>query len=223
VARLLFTSPTQAFAALKEKPVYVLPMLLTLIGVTVLTACYYSKVDIAWLQDQTLGSARGLTPDQQKAVAATMTRAVLFWSSTILAPVSIFVIMMLGALYYLIAGNVTNVRYSFGHWFAFSWWSSSPQIIGSLASILMIVLNRSTQIGTSAMQPLSLNELVFHRGVGQPGYTFLSSLGLIQVASVWLTYIGVKAWSGRSTLFCLVFTLLPTVVIYGVWAFFAFR
>ena len=76
---------------------------------------------------------------------------------------------------------------------------------------------------TVTLQPLSLNELVFHRATGTPGYSLLSALGLVQVAALWLTYVGVRVWSGRSTLFCLIFTLLPTVLIYGVWAFFAFR
>jgi hypothetical protein len=73
------------------------------------------------------------------------------------------------------------------------------------------------------MQPLSLNELVFHRTMSQPGYSLLSSLGLVQVVSLWLTYVGIKTWSGRSTTYCLVFTLAPYVVIYGIWALFAFH
>ena len=223
VARLLFTSPTQAFTALKENPVFGLPMFLTLVCLAAMTATYYAKVDIAWLQDQTLSTVRNLTPDQQKVMAGSMTRPVMLWTSTIAAPIAISVVMVLGALYFLIAGNITNVRYSFKHWFAFSWWASSPQIIGSIASILILVLSSSTQIGSSAMQPLSLNELVFHKTMSEPGYSLLSSLGLIQVASAWLTYVGVKAWSGRSTTFCLIFALLPTVLVYGVWAVLAFR
>jgi hypothetical protein len=130
---------------------------------------------------------------------------------------------MISALYFTIVGNISNVRYSFKHWFAFSAWAASPGIIALIPSFLILALNSSTQIAMSTLQPLSLNELLFHRAVGTPGYTLLSSLGLVQVATAWLTYIGVRTWSGRSTLFCLIITLLPTVLIYGVWALFAFR
>jgi hypothetical protein len=59
--------------------------------------------------------------------------------------------------------------------------------------------------------------------MGTPGYNLLSAIGLVQVASAWLTYVGVRAWSGRSVPFSLVFALLPVMLIYGVWALAAFR
>ena len=223
VARLLFTSPTQAFTALKEKPVFALPMVLMILGLTLVTVAYYAKVDIAWFLDQMMASARNVNAQQQQVMASIMTRKVLLASSAISAPIGLSVAMVISALYLLIAGNITKVRYSFKHWFAFSWWGSSPLLIGNIAALLTIAFSRSTQISQSAMQPLSLNELVFHKTLGQPGFTLLTSLGLIQIASLWLTYVGIKAWSGRSTTFALVFVLVPYVLIYGVWAFFAFR
>jgi len=223
VARLLFTSPTQAFTALKEKPVFALPMVLIVVCAIAATAVYYSKVDIAWLQDQLLAQMRGLNADQQKLVSGRMTRPVLLWTSVISLPIGLTIDMVIDAVYLLVAWQITKVRYSFNHWFAFSWWVSSPQIIGSVVAILIVALSASTQMATGSLQPLSLNSLVFNRSLGEPGYTWLSSIGLIQVASAWLTYIGIKAWSGRSTTFCLIFTLVPIVLIYGVWALFAFR
>jgi hypothetical protein len=223
VARLLFTSPAQAFTALKEKPVFALPMVLVILGSIAATATYYSKVDIAWLQDQLISQMKNLTADQQSMVAGRMTRPVLLWTSVISTPIGLTIAMVIGAVYFLVVGQITKVRYSFNHWFSFCWWIASPQVLGSVIAILTVMLSGSTQMGTGSLQPLSLNELVFHKNLGEPGYTWLSSIGLIQIASLWLTYIGIKAWSGRSTTFCLLFTLLPMLVIYGVWALFAFR
>jgi hypothetical protein len=222
VAGLFFTSPSKAFAALKENPVFGLPMFLLLAGSAVLTAWYYGKVDIAWLQDQMLGQGK-LTPEQQQMMASRMTRGVLLWSSAIAAPIVAGVVLTIGSLYFLLAGNVTNVRYSFKHWFAFECWAALPQIVAYIPSFLILALSTNTQIGASALQPLSLNELVFHLPMGAKGYSLVSALGLVQIVALWLTYTGLRVWSGRSTLFCLVFTLLPTVLIYGVWALFAFR
>jgi hypothetical protein len=221
-ARLLLTSPTNAFAKLKENPVFALPMWLTLIGTFVVTTWYYSIVDIEWLRDQ-MTAAAGIPAGQRSLPASNITRPLLLWGSAIAAPIAVVVITTIGALYFMLAGNVTNVRYSFRHWFAFNWWAASPQIIAFIPSLLILAMSSTAQIHASALQPLSLNELVFHRAMGTPGYSLLSSLGLVQVAAAWLTYIGIRAWSGRSTLFCLVFALLPTVLIYGVWALFAFR
>jgi hypothetical protein len=222
VARLLFTSPSQAFAALKEKPVFALPMWLTLIGTVAITAWYYSKVDIAWMQEQ-MAIAGNVPAAQREQMAAGISRPILLWGSVIAAPIAIIAITSIGALYFMLAGAITNVRFSFKHWFAFNWWAGSPQIIAFIPSLLILALSSTTQIPQSSLSPLSLNELVFHRAAGTPGYSLLSTLGLVQVAAVWLTYVGLRAWSGRSALFCLIFAILPSVLIYGVWALFAFR
>jgi len=222
VARLLFTSPTQAFTALKSKPVFALPMWLILIGTIAITAWYYSKVDIAWMHEQMAVAAK-IPAAQQEQMAARMTRPTLLWGSVIAAPIVIVAITSIGALYFMLAGAIANVRYSFKHWFAFNWWAGSPQIIAFIPSLLILALSRTTQIQQSSLQPLSLNELFFHRVLGTPGYTLLSSLGLVQVAAAWLAYLGLRAWFGRSPLFCAIVAVLPTVLIYGIWALFAFR
>ena len=222
VVSLLFTSPTKAFAELKQRPVFALPKCLLLIGTVAVTGWYYSTVDITWFAEQMTGAAK-LPPAQQQQMAAVITRPVLLWSSVVVAPIVLVIIVSIGALYFMLAGSLTRVRYSYKHWFAFNWWAASPQIIGYVPSLLILALSRTTQMFPSSLQPLSLNELVFHRAMGTPGYNLLSAVGLVQVVSAWLTYTGVRAWSGRSVLFCLVFALLPTVLIYGVWSLFAFR
>jgi hypothetical protein len=218
----LFTSPAKAFSALKQKPVFALPMWLILIGTAGITAWYYSKVDIAWFTDQMVAASK-ITAAQQQRMAATVTRPLLLWSAVIAAPIVLLVIVSITALYFTLAGSLTSVRYSFKHWFAFNWWAASPQIIAFIPSLLILALSSTTQIFPSTLQPLSLNELAFHRSMGTPGYNLLSGLGLVQIATAWLTYVGVRAWSGRSVPFSLVFALLPAVLVYGVWALVAFR
>lgn len=223
VARLLFTSPTRAFTELKQKPVFALPMLLTIIGTILVTAWYYAKVDIVWFQEQALAAAK-VSAAQQQQLAATPMRAILIWGSAIAAPIALIVVVSISALYFMLAGSLTNVRYPFKHWFAFNWWASSPQIIAFIPSILILALSNTAQKPVSSvLATLSLNELLFHRAMGTPGYTLLSGLGLVQIAAACLTYVGVRAWSGRSVLFCLVMALLPSVLIYGIWALVAFR
>jgi hypothetical protein len=222
VARLLFTSPSKAFAELKQNPVFALPLSLIILGIICVTAWYYSKVDITWFQDQMIAASRRSAP-QQPQLSPEVMRRVLLWGGVIAAPIGLLLIGTISATYFLIAGSITNVRYSFKHWFAFNWWASSPQIIGYLPSLLILALTTTTQIQVSTLQPLSLNELVFHRPMGTPGYNLLSAVGLVQVATLWLCYTGIRAWSGRSVLFSLIFALLPSALIYGVWALFAFR
>src|SRR3569833_84718 len=219
VARLFLTSPIHAFTQLKDKPVFALPMGLTILGTVAVTAWYYSKVDIAWLQDQMTAAAR-ISAAQQAQMATRMSRPVLLWGSVIAAPIAILVITTVVALYFRLVAAVANMRYSYKHWFAFIWWAGSPQIISFIPSLLILAMS-SPQIPQSSLQPLSLNELIFHRTSGAPGYSLLSSLGLVQVATMLLTYVGLRTWSGRSPLFCAIFALSPNVLIFGTWAVFA--
>ena len=220
VARLLVTSPSRAFAALKESPVFALPMWGVIIATGGVIALYYLFVDMAWLADQMATQAK--LPAEQ-AANFKISRGLLLGASLVGVVIALLAIQSVSALYLLIAGNITNVRYSFRHWFAFSWWVSSPQMLGAIPALLILLLGNASQISASALNPLSLNELLFHRGPADPGYNLLTNFGLIHIAIAWLSVLGVRVWSGRSMTFCIVFALLPTVLVYGIWALFAFR
>ena len=92
-----------------------------------------------------------------------------------------------------------------------------------IPAAIVLLTASSNQIPQEALQPLSLNQLLFHRQPGEPGYALFSNLNLFQVASLYLGAVGVKTWSGRSWVYAIVLTALPAVVIYGIWALFALR
>lgn len=221
LARQMFSSPAGVFAALKERPVFALPMWLMLLGTVAVTGWYYGIVDIAWLQHMQMEAAN--VPAAQREAVAKVPRSVFLLSSTVAAPLVIVMIMAVNSLYFMLAGAITNVCYSFRHWFAFSWWAASPAIIAFIPSLLILATASTTEIPPSALQPLSANELIFHAQPGEKGYSFLQSVGLVQVVAAVLTVLGVRVWSGRSMLFSTVFGLLPTVLVYGIWALVAFR
>jgi hypothetical protein len=85
------------------------------------------------------------------------------------------------------------------------------------------MLSENSQISPSALQPLSLNELLFHVPMSGKGYTLLESLNIPSFLSWGLLIIGVRTWSQRSWVFSTVLVLLPCVALYGIWAFLAFR
>jgi hypothetical protein len=59
--------------------------------------------------------------------------------------------------------------------------------------------------------------------MGSPGQGFLDAVGIPGLLAWALMIIGVHTWSQRSWLFSAAFVMIPIVVIYGIWAFFAFR
>lgn len=222
---LLATSPRTAFAELEKQPVFWFPLLLTALGTAGMLFWFYSIVDLPWLMETTLRATpqgANLSDEQVEQMATATSRNLVLWSSTIGGLFGLVVIRLLEATYYTIAGNVTNVQRTFKQWFALSCWTGLPHLISIIPAIVLLLLTDTTQIRAEALQPLSLNELFFHREMGQPGYSLLSNLSILHPVVWALSAIGVQVWSGRSWLFSAVFALLPAAIFFGGWAIIAF-
>jgi hypothetical protein len=222
IVTALATSPSKAFAELNERPRVWFPLLLTVIALVGLTAWYYEFVDFSWLVDQTL-SGNQYSDAQRQQVAAFMTRGVLMGTSLIAIPIFLLGARLVEAVYYLLAGNLTGVQKPFKNWFALAWWTGLPGLISVVPAALILLLSDNNQISSSAMAPLSLNELIFHKGMAERGFTLLTTLTLIHPIIWGLTVVGVHVWSGRSWLYSTLFSLLPPLLVYGTWAAFALR
>lgn len=221
--------PRKAFAEMDARPRFWWPLLVVLLVSAALAAWYVSFVDLEWLTDQQIRN-NALTQNMTDAEIERMgrqtagRRGVQVVIGTITTALFIAIIMLVTALYYSLAGKVTAVERSYRHWLALAAWTSAPAtLLGMIPAALVLLMATSNQIGQEALQPLSLNALVFHREPGDPGYTLLSSITLLQFLSLYLAAVGVKLWSGRSWLFSIVFTALPFALVYGIWAFFSLR
>lgn len=222
----VLTSPSSAFAELQERPRFWFPLLAVLIGVVALMAWYYSFVDVQWLMEQTLSTnprTAQMTEAQRAQAIAQTSRGMMLWSSVIIVAVVVALLRLLEALYYSLAGKITNVERSFRHWLALATWTGLPSLLGVLASAAMLITAQSNQIDNSALAVLSLNELFFHVPMGGKGYTLLTSLTVLHPWLWWLTALGVRVWTGRSWTFSSIFALLPVVVCYGAWAAISLR
>jgi len=217
----ILSSPSAAFAELKERPRFWWPLLLIILSVAALAGWYYSVVDIRWLMEQTLSgndATARLTEAQRAQAIEHTSRGMMLWSSVIFGSLAVAAIKLLEALYYSLAGKVTNVERSFRHWLALASWTSMPSLLGVIASAALLLAADTNQIDAGAMAALSLNELFFHVPMTGKGYTLLTTLTLLQPWMWWLTALGVRSWSGRSWAFSALFALLPVVVGYGAWA-----
>jgi len=222
----LATAPSSAFVELRERPRFWFPLLLVVLTTAGLTYWYYSMVDIEWLKDlmsSTDPSFQKMSEDERAAAMAMFGRNMLLWSSVISMFIIIPVVLLLEALYLLVAAKITKLSFGFKHWFALACWTSLPMLLTTVVAAILLILSENSQVAPSVMAPLSLNELLFHVPAGGPGYTLLESLGIPAFLSWALMMIGVRTWSQRSWAFSAILTLLPWVVIYGLWAFFAFR
>jgi hypothetical protein len=224
----LATAPSSAFEDLRQRPRFWFPLLLIIVTTSAIWYWYYSVVDFEWFKQTVLSNTpdvQALPADQRDAVMGMYTRNMLKWGSTVAIAFVTAIVFLLSALYLWLAAKVTKLpsELRFKHWFAFGTWASLPLVLGNLVSAILLMLSDSPQISPGTMAPLGLNELLVHVPFGNPAQGVLDSLSIPAFLSWALMIIGVKVWSQRSWIFSTVFILLPAVVIYGIWAFFAFR
>lgn len=222
----LATAPSSAFNELRERPRFWFPLLVLVVSTVALTYWYYSIVDIEWFKDVIFSSNPDIQklPDEQRAASMGMlTRTTLMWSSVIGGVFGLPLVFLVLALYLLLAAKVTRLPLGFKHWYSFSCWTAMPMLISTVVAAIFLAMSDNGQVSPSVMQPLSINQLLLHRPPGSPGHSLIESLNIPSFLSWALMIIGVKVWSQRSWMFSTIFIALPIVLIYGVWAFFAFR
>ena len=228
IVQALVFEPRKAFAEIAERPRYWFPLLVFVIASTGILVWYASIADLGWATDRDLrhGILAGRLSEEQIAQqvqAAGNFRVVSIVIQGILIPIALFVFLLIAALYNFLVGKMVAFERSFRQWFSFVCWAALPAALAAIPSALMLATTETTQFGREALKTLSLNALIFHRTIDEPGYAFYSSIDLFQLAVLYLSLLGVKIWSGRSWLFSILFVGIPWVLIYGTWAWFSLR
>lgn len=217
------TTPSNVFVELRERPRFWFPLLLMVLATAAVSYWYHSTVDVEWLKSVLVANNSNMSDEQSAAALNMITRTTLVWSSLVGTFIIIPVIFMIHALVLLLTAKVTRVPLGFRHWFTLVCWSSLPALIGLLVGAILLAMSDTTQMSPGILQALSLNELVLHRPEGSPGKGLLDTLSIPSFLSWALMIVGVKTWSQRSWEFSAAFVLVPLAVIFGVWAFIAFR
>lgn len=226
VATALATSPSSAFAELRERPRFWLPLLAIVITSAFVIGWYYSVVDIEWLKELMFSNnpdIQKMAPEQRAQAMAFVGRNTMLFGSMFGVLVGVPIIYLISALYYFIVAKITKVPLGFRHWFTLVSWSALPGLLSTVAAVIFLLLRDNDQIAPGVLQPLSLNELVFHVPMGAKGQTFLEALNIPAILSSVLSIIGVRVFSQRSWQYSTIVALIPVVLLYGIWAFLAFR
>ncbi|MBC8026114.1 MAG: YIP1 family protein [Steroidobacteraceae bacterium] len=224
----LATAPSSAFEELRARPRFWFPLLLLVASTLAMMFWYYSIVDVEWFKDAMFGSnpdVQKLPEDQRASMMGMYTRNTLLWGSMIGILFAMPIIFLVSALYLLLAARITKLPQDlrFKHWFAFACWTALPTLLSNVIAGIMLVISDTTQVSPSALAPLSINALVFQVPMSGAGYSLLESLTIPNFLGWALMIIGVHVWTQRSWAFSALFVIVPAVVIYGVWAFLAFR
>lgn len=219
----IFTAPSIAFAAIKERPNPWLPLLVIIIGNAIVSFAYMQSVDLAWLIDQQMQAAGNLTDEQraQAVDAATSVSPLVYAAATsVSAGIIILAIMSLVALYYTGVSFATNDGVKFRQWLALIAWCSLPVVIGQVASLVNLQVMDARFLAQDALNPLSFGNLL---AIDMEGATIVERILLsLDVSTLWATVLqifGYQAFTGRSIGRAAIIVLGPLAVIVLISAF----
>jgi hypothetical protein len=214
----IFTEPGKAMEAVRERSMILLPLFLLVAGNAALMFWYYQTVDFAWLQDYLLAANPDMPAAAREQARAFMTPGVLTGSAVIGVIVVIPVILLLSAVYYVLAAKVIGSDIGFGKWFAFATWTSVPSLLLLIAGAVQILLNGNGQLAPEAMNPLSLNMLFGPLPNTNPWAALLNAINLTTFWSLFVAVVGLQRWTQKSATTSAIIALLPQTLIFGIWA-----
>jgi hypothetical protein len=215
----IFTSPSAAFAALKERPNPWLALLIVLGIYAAVSYLYMQSVDLPWMLDRQLSQGGNLTDEQRtQAVDAALqiSPAVYGVIAAVTTPLSILIVFALVALYLTGVSFATNDGVKYGQWFALVAWSTMPIIFGLGASFVNLLVVDARFLPQEQLNPLSFGNLfgLTTEGEGVPiSQRILLSLDITTLWSVILQIIGVQVFSQRSIVRAAVVVLGPVAAI----------
>jgi hypothetical protein len=217
IATNIITAPSEAFAAIKERPSPWLPLLLVLLGYCLTTYFYMNAVDLPWLLDRSLQNAE-LTDEQRRETVDAMTQispALLAAGSAAGNSIFILIVYALTALYYTGVSFATNAGIKYKQWFALALWCTLPVVLGLLATIVNILAGDMRFVAQEAINPLSFGNLL---GIDPLTVTdtvqrVLLSLDPTTLWAVVLSIFGYQALSQKSIVHSAIVVLAPITII----------
>jgi hypothetical protein len=213
----IFTAPTIAFAALKERPKPWLALLIVLGTYAAVSYLYLQVVDLPWMLDRQLSQGGNLTEEQRtQAVDAALQISPTVYGviGAVTTPLSLLILYALIALYFTGVSFATNERVKYGQWFAMISWSWMPIVFGLAASFVNLLVVDARFLPQEQLNPLSFGNLFGLSSEAAPmSQRILLSLDVTAVWMIALMVIGYQVFTQRSIVRAAVVVLAPIAVI----------
>lgn len=219
----IFLQPGKAFAGLKERPSFLLPLALSMALTGAMTFLYFKNVDYDWYLGHLFSSKPDMTAKEIAQTKAAMPGAgVMSWLSLVGVVVVGVLVPLLLSVYYLLAGKVTGNAVSFRHALALSTWPNMPALLGMIVALVGVL----TMTPTTPMESLNLlnvDPLLVQLPMDDRWSNLAKGFSLLTPWTWFLAALGWKTWGRTGWGQAAAVALLPWVVFYGgiiAWALF---
>ena len=221
IAVNIFASPREAFAAIREKTRFWLPLMLVLLGVATVTFIYMNRVDIAWFYDQQIRMSNpNLTEAQIEQTVTTvsnMPQSVIAGAAGFTTMLAIAIILLLYAAYLRIISAVLKDGVTYKQWFGLACWASLPGLLSSIATLVNLLTNDVSLMPQMDVNPLSFTNLL---GLESAGSGTIDRIVMnMDVTSIWslvLQVIGYNLWTKKGIPLSAFIATAPYLLIVGI-------
>ncbi len=218
----IFLQPGRVFVEQKERPTFLVPLLIVSAFAAAFMLAYFLSVDPAWYLDHAIaaGGQEMSAAQMEQARKFTSGAKVMGYIGAASTVVGTGIVMLLYALYFLGAGKITGNAVGFKHGLSLAAWSSMPAVLGSVVA-LVGVLTMTPQTPIESLALLNFDPLLVELPSDNRWSTLAKSFSLLTFWTVFLTALGWKTWGSTGWLQGIVIALLPNVLIYGAMALYA--
>ncbi len=218
IATNIFTSPSEAFPAIKEHRKPAFPILVLIIAFGAVSFAYVNAVDLPWLmQTQLEMSNPDMTEEQrEQAVQASLALPPTVYGAIGAGStaVALLLVIFLTALYYTIVSFFSHDGVRLKQWFALLCWCTLPAVLGALAQLVYVLSTDARFMLQDEINPLSFGNLL---SIDRTGATIVQRILLgIDITTLWalvLSVLGYQAFTGSSIVKAVAVVLGPIVLI----------
>lgn len=213
----IITAPKNAFHTLKERPSVLFPLLLILVLSAAMLAYYFSTVDFPWLIEQMViqqGGESIAEQDQMREGMSFMTPLIMAGMSIVGMGVMLGFMFVAYGVYILLISKIMDIGLGFKHGVALISWASVVTVFSIIASFVNIFLADGGRLPLEAMDPLTLDALIFNFSYENSLKSLAGSINLMHLWGYFLMVIGFSVWTKKSMLTSAIIALGPIVAIY---------
>lgn len=213
----IFLQPGRVFAAQRERPTFLVPLLVLAALTAAMTLAYFLRVDPSWYAEHMLdNSGRELTAAQAEQMRASMpgtrTMGVI---GAVTGGIAIAVMTAITALYVWAAAKVTGRPLGFRHGMSLSAWSAMPMVLGLLVAIVG-ALTMAPQTGIESLMLTNVDPLLVDLPADHRWNRLAQGFNLLTFWSIFLFALGWRTWTRASWLQSVVVALIPTLIMLGI-------
>jgi hypothetical protein len=211
----IYLQPGKVFAALKDKPTFLVPLLLSIVVGVVMVGLYFAQVDGVWLVDRMASANPEATAKEIEQMRKVMpgARVMGYFGMAGLLVVTVLVTLVI-ALYYWIAGKIAGHALSFRHGLSLTAWSGMPMLLGGIVG-LVGVITMTPQTPMESLQVLNIDPLFVELPLDHAWSTFAKGFSLLMPWAIGLAALGWRTWFRTGWGQAMFVAALPYVVYFG--------